>query len=73
MTGTHRGLGFCGQHNNEVIMKSFKVEINYGRKCPAFETTVQAPNEAIAAIQAKVLAKMSGWSEAVKKITVKGA
>ena len=54
-------------------MKSFKVEISYGRKAPAFATTVQAPNEAIAAIQAKVLAKMSGWSEAIKKVTVKGA
>jgi hypothetical protein len=54
-------------------MNTYNVEINYGRKAPAFATTVQAPNEAIAAIQAKVLAKMSGWSEAVKKITVKGA
>lgn len=53
-------------------MNSYTVEINYGKKAPAFATTVQAPNEAAATHQAKVLARMSGWNEAVKKITVKG-
>jgi len=53
-------------------MNSYKVEINYGRKCPAFETTLQAPNEAVAAVQAKMLARMSGWSEQAKKVTVRG-
>jgi len=53
-------------------MNSYKVEINFGRKCPSFETTVQAPSEAIAAQQAKVLARMSGWSEQAKKVTVRG-
>lgn len=54
-------------------MNTYNVEINYGRKAPAFATTVQAPNEAAATHQAKVLARMSGWNEAVKKIKVKGA
>lgn len=54
-------------------MNSYTVEINYGRKAPCFSTTVQAPNEAIAKHQAQVLAKMSGWSEAAKKVTVRGA
>ena len=54
-------------------MKSYMVEINYGRKCPAFSATVQAPSEAIAKQQAQVLAKMSGWNEAAKKVTVKAA
>lgn len=53
-------------------MNSYMVEINYGRKCPAFSATVQAPSEAIAAQQAKVLARMSGWSEVAKKVTVRG-
>lgn len=54
-------------------MNSYMVEINYGRKCPAFSATVQAPSEAIAKQQAQVLAKMSGWNEAAKKVTVKAA
>ncbi len=54
-------------------MKYFKVEINYGRKCPAFETVVTAATEADAKHQAQVLARMSGWNETAKKITVKGA
>ena len=54
-------------------MNTYSVEINYGRKAPAFATTVQAPNEAAATHQAKVLARRSGWSEAAKKVTVKGA
>ena len=53
-------------------MNSYMVEVQYGRKAPAFSTTVQAPNEAIAAQQAKVLARMSGWSEQAKKVTVRG-
>ena len=51
-----------------IIVKSFRVEINYGRKCPAFETTVQAVTEADAKHQAKVLATMSGFDAAIKKI-----
>lgn len=54
-------------------MNSYTVEINYGKKAPAFEAIVQASSEAIAARQAQVLAKISGWSEAPKKVTVKGA
>ena len=50
-------------------MKHFKVCINYGRKCPAFETTVQAATEADAKHQAKVLAAMCGFDAAIKKIT----
>ena len=37
-------------------MKHFKVCINYGRKCAAYETTVTAATEADAKHQAKVLA-----------------
>jgi len=54
-------------------MNSYVVEVQFGRKTPAFETTVQAPSEAIAKQQAQVLAKMSGWNEAAKKVTVKAA
>ncbi len=51
-------------------MKQFTVCINYGRKCPAFETVVTAATEADAKHQAQVLARMSGWNETAKKITV---
>ncbi len=51
-------------------MKYFKVEINYGRKCPAFETVVTAATEADAKHQAKVMAAMCGFDAAIKKITV---
>ena len=51
-------------------MKHFKVCINYGRKCPAFETTVQAVNQDDAKHQAKVMASMCGFDAAIKKITV---
>ena len=51
-------------------MKHSKVCINYGRKCPAFETVVTAATEADAKHQAKVLAAMSGFDAAIKKITV---
>mgnify|MGYP000087115228 FL=1 len=54
-------------------MKQFTVCINYGRKCPAFETVVIAATEHDAKHQAQVLARMSGWNETAKKITVKGA
>ncbi len=54
-------------------MKHFKVCINYGRKCPAFETVVNAATEAVAKHQAQILARMSGFDAAIKKITVKGA
>ena len=54
-------------------MKQFTVCINYGRKCPAFEAIVSAHNEHDAKHQAQVLARMSGWNETAKKITVKGA
>ncbi len=51
-------------------MKHFKVCINYGRKCPAFEAVVNAATEADAKHQAQVLARMSGFDAAIKKITV---
>ncbi len=51
-------------------MKNFKVCINYGRKCPAFEAVVNAATEADAKHQAQILARMSGWNETAKKITV---
>ncbi len=51
-------------------MKNFKVCINYGRKCPAFEAVVNAATEADAKHQAQVLARMSGFDAAIKKITV---
>ncbi len=51
-------------------MKQFTVCINYGRKCPAFETVVTAATEADAKHQAQILARMSGWNETAKKITV---
>ena len=54
-------------------MKQFTVCINYGRKCPAFEAIVSAHNEHDAKHQAQILARMSGWNETAKKITVKGA
>lgn len=54
-------------------MNSYTVEINYGKKAPAFEAIVSAHNEHDAKHQAQVLARMSGWSEVAKKVTVKGA
>ena len=42
-------------------MKHFKVCINYGRKCAAYETIVTAATEADAKHQAKVLASMCGF------------
>ena len=63
---------FGSQVTNEVIMKHFKVCINYGRKCPAFETVVTAATEADAKHQAQVLARMCGFDAPVKKITVRG-
>lgn len=56
----------------ENIMKQFTVCINYGRKCPAFETVVNAATENDAKHQAQVLARMSGFDAPVKKITVRG-
>ena len=64
-----KGLLFCS-HDKEVIMKHFKVCINYGRKCAAYETIVTAATEADAKHQAKVLASMCGFDAAIKKITV---
>ena len=52
-------------------MKHFKVCINYGRKCPAYETVVTAATEADAKHQAKVLATMCGFDDVIKKITAK--
>lgn len=52
-------------------MNTYCVEINYGRKCAAFETTVKASCQQDAIVQAKVLARMSGWSEQPKKTKVK--
>mgnify|MGYP000305289172 FL=1 len=54
-------------------MKQFTVCINYGRKCPAFETVVTAATEHDAKHQAQVLARMNGFDAQIKKITVKGA
>jgi len=51
-------------------MKQFTVCINYGKKCPAFETVVSAHNEHDAKHQAKVMAAMCGFDAAIKKITV---
>lgn len=53
-------------------MNSYTVEINYGKKAPAFEAVVSAHNEHDTKHQAQVLARMSGWNETAKKITVKG-
>lgn len=69
-TGIQRGFFFGSQETNEVIMKHFKVCINYGRKCAAYETIVTAATEADAKHQAKVLASMCGFDAAIKKITV---
>ena len=52
-------------------MKHFKVEINYGRKCAAFETVVTAATEEDAKHQAKVLAAMCGFDKKKKKVSVK--
>jgi hypothetical protein len=51
-------------------MKQFKVCINYGRKCAAYETVVTAATEADAKHQAKVMAAMCGFDCSIKKITV---
>ena len=51
-------------------MKQFTVCINYGRKCPAFSTVVNAATEHDAKHQAQVLARMSGFDAAIKNITV---
>ena len=72
-TGIQRGLVLSVRKPTEIIMKQFTVCINYGRKCPAFETVVTAATEHDAKHQAQVLARMSGWNETAKKITVKGA
>ena len=69
-TRNTKGLFFDSQETNEAIMKHFKVCINYGRKCAAYETIVTAATEADAKHQAKVLASMCGFDAAIKKITV---
>jgi len=51
-------------------MKHFKVCINYGRKCAAYETVVTAATEADAK-QALNLARNCGYDGAVKKTTAK--
>lgn len=51
-------------------MNEYVVTLSYA-KVSAFETTVSAPSEAIAKHQAQTLAKMSGWPETPKKITVR--
>ena len=48
-------------------MKHFKVCINYGRKCAAYETVVTAATEADAKHQAKVMAAMCGLMLQSKK------
>ncbi len=52
-------------------MKQFTVCINYGRKCPAFSTVVNAATEEDAKHQAKVMASMCGFDAAIKKVSVK--
>lgn len=52
-------------------MKHFKVCINYGRKCAAFEAVVNAATEEDALHQAKVMAAMCGFDAAIKKVSVK--
>ena len=52
-------------------MKHFRVCINYGRKCAAYETVVIAATEADAKHQAQVLARLNGFDDAVKKITAR--
>lgn len=52
-------------------MKYFKVEINYGRKCPAFEARVMAIDENHAKSQVKQLAINNGFDAAIKKVSVK--
>lgn len=49
------------------MMKSFKVELTYGKKVCAFGTTVLAASEQNAIVQAKVLARLSGWPASPKK------
>lgn len=53
-------------------MHTYRVEIQYGRKCPAFETQVQADSQEHAKHVALRLAAMSGFNAAHKKITVRG-
>ena len=54
-------------------MKYFKVEINYGRKCPAFEARVMAIDENHAKSQVKQLAINNGFDAVIKKITAQEA
>ena len=51
-------------------MKHFKVCINYGRKCAAYETVVILATEADAKHRIKVMASMCGFDAVIKKITV---
>ena len=51
-------------------MKHFKVCINYGRKCAAFEVIVNAASELAAIKQAKQIAVNCGFDCSIKKITV---
>ena len=53
-------------------MNSYTVEINYGKKAPAFEAVVSAHNEHDAKKQAQDLAKISGWSESPRRIKISG-
>lgn len=48
-------------------MKKFYVDLSFGKKAPAFGVNVVAANEQDAIIQAKTLARLSGWSELPKK------
>ncbi len=54
-------------------MNEYKVCINYGRKCAAFEVIVNAASELAAIKQAKQIAVNCGFDEVIKKVTVKGA
>lgn len=71
MYSQYIGASFCQSEKlTETIMKQFKVCINYGRKCAAYETVVTAATEADAKHQAKVMAAMCGFDCSIKKITV---
>lgn len=52
-------------------MNEYKVCINYGRKCAAFEVLIEATNEASAIKQVKQLAVNCGFDAQIKKVSVK--
>ena len=48
-------------------MKTYQVDLTDTGKIPAFGTQVIAPSREVAIVDAKVLAKMSGWAKEPKK------